>query len=144
VCGFRHLPAAAKYVPVSGEHRICASDSSSMEHSMSVERHVSPDGAFTLVVDPGEDTIGFEGHFWRIHIDDLPSYRIDPPIATVTQLLAALDTRRLVMVISRFDDTGDAIRDVWITHDPAAEKRGSDEGESLEFRYWDGAASAPA
>ncbi|MEO7326403.1 MAG: hypothetical protein ABIW82_16395 [Dokdonella sp.] len=110
---------------------------------MPTERYTSPDGMFTLVVDPADDTIGFEGHFWRIHVDQLTSFRIDPPIATVTQLIEALADRRLVVVISRFDDTGDAIRDVWITHDPATEKRCSDDGESLEFRYWDEAVCAP-
>lgn len=97
---------------------------------------------FTLFVDPADDTIGFDHHFWRIHVDQLTSFRIDPPIAAVSQLHAALVDRRLVVVISRFDDTGDAIRDVWITHGPVAEEQCSDEGESLEFRYWDGAACA--
>jgi hypothetical protein len=62
----------------------------------------------------------------------------------VVQLIDALAAQRLVVVISRFDDTGDAIRDVWITHDAEAEKACCDEGESLEFRYWDGASCGVA
>ncbi|MEO7755050.1 MAG: hypothetical protein ABIS07_00625 [Dokdonella sp.] len=111
---------------------------------MQSARYTSPDARFTLVVDPADDTIGFEGYSWCIEADDLAAFRIDPPISTGDQLLEALLDRRLVIVISRFVDTGDAIRDVWITHDPSAEKRCSDEGESLEFRYWDGAECAVA
>ncbi|MEO5626563.1 MAG: hypothetical protein ABIQ70_11200 [Dokdonella sp.] len=111
---------------------------------MPTDRYVSPDALFTLVVDLADGVIGFEGYRWCTQADHLASYRIDPPIATVTQLLEALVDHRLVMVISRFDDTGDAIRDVWITHDPLAEKLCSDDGESLEFRFWDGAACAVA
>ena len=71
-------------------------------------------------------------------IDELPRFRIDPPVSTTAQLLEALADRRLILAISRFEDTGDSIRGIWITHDAAAENSGRDEGETLEFRYWDG------
>lgn len=115
-----------------------------MEYAMPSERYTSPDALFTLVIDSADETIGFEDYSWRIQIDHFSSFRIDPPVATTNQLIEALLDRRLVMVISRFEDSGDAIRDVWITHDPVAEKRCSDEGESLEFRYWDSIACTVA
>jgi hypothetical protein len=105
---------------------------------VSETRYPTPDGGFMLIVDRSTDTIGFDGFYWQMAIDMLPRFRIDPPVSTPEQLLEALVDRRLVLVVSRFDDSGDSIRGVWITHDPAAENAARDEGETLEFRYWDG------
>jgi hypothetical protein len=105
---------------------------------MGAQRYPSPDGMFALEVDPEDGTVGFEGHYWRIDVEQLSAFRVDPPIATVTDLLDALAERVLVIVVSRFEDSGDEIRDIWITHDAQAEHNCRDEGESLEFRYWDG------
>lgn len=108
-----------------------------MNEFVSEQRYPTPDGLFTLVVD-SDGVIGFDGHYWQTHIDELPRYKVDPPIATMPQLLDALVEHRLVLVVSRFEDSGETIRGVWITHDPAGEDAARDEGEMLEFRYWDG------
>lgn len=95
-------------------------------------------GEFTLVVD-SDGVIAFDGYYWQTDAEELSQYRVVPPIATIPQLLDALAQRRLVLAISRFEDTGDEIRGVWITHDPAGEDAARDVGERLAFRYWDGA-----
>ena len=102
------------------------------------QRYPTPDGEFTLVVD-SDGVIAFDGYYWQTDAEELSQYRVVPPIATIPQLLDALAQRRLVLAISRFEDTGEEIRGVWITHDPAGEDAARDVGERLAFRYWDGA-----
>lgn len=110
-----------------------------MHELVNEQKYPTPDGRFALVVD-ADGGIGFDGYYWQTHVDELPRYKTDPPVATIPQLLDALVEHRLVLVISRFEDSGDEIRGVWITHDPVAEDAARDDGETLEFRYWDGAA----
>ena len=127
--GIAMWPANARYSPAPSTSDGC---------HMAERRCPTPDGKFTLVVD-SDGVIGFDGYYWQTHVDELSQYRVVPAVSTIQELLDALAERRLVLVVSRFEDTGDEIRGVWITHDPAGEDAARDEGERLEFRYWDGA-----
>ena len=64
----------------------------------------------------------------------------DTPLAaseihTVSQLVEALQQRRLTIAVSR---TNGEINDVWFTDDPASELGELEPGRTLELRYWDG------
>jgi hypothetical protein len=98
-------------------------------------RHTTPDGKFTLVFDPAEHLIGFDEYSWQLDHDNMVKYF---KVSTEAQLLEALAANRLALIISRFEESGDEIQDVWLSHDPAGEKDCADEGEILECRYWNG------
>jgi hypothetical protein len=95
-------------------------------------RYTTPDGKFTLVVEPNHDLLGFDGYPWHTHGEFLPNvYRI----ASLPEFLDALFADRLVMAVSR---SGDAVRDVSVTDDPEDEKEWVKDGLTLELRYWSG------
>ena len=95
-------------------------------------RYTTPDGTFTLLVEPADDLIGFEGYPWHTHGEFLRSiYQIE----SVPKFLEALFSDRLVMAVSRM---GDTVRDVCVTDHPESEKKWVSEGETLELRYWSG------
>jgi hypothetical protein len=102
-----------------------------------VERHTTPDGKFTISIHsvPGEDMICFDEYKWHTHGDLLSAYQIDPPISTIAQFKEALFVGKLVLVVA---SKNGGIYDVWVTDDPASDLEHAEDGESLEFRLWNG------
>ena len=95
-------------------------------------RYTTPDGMFTLVVEPKHDLLGFDGYPWHTHGEFLPSvYRI----ASIPEFLDALFADRLVMAVSR---DGGTVRDVSVTDDPEGDKESVREGWTVQLRYWSG------
>jgi len=106
-----------------------------------VEEHRSPDGLFKLVVwrDPeGDTTVGFDGFSWHTHADILADMSDLPEDAAMREFVDDTLDGRSIIAVSR---VGDTIRDVWVTDTAKADKY-KPEGETIEFRYWDGSLVA--
>ena len=95
-------------------------------------QHKTPDGQFTLVVEPAHDLIGFEDFPWHTHGAFLRSVF---QVGSVAEFLEALFSDRLVMAITRIDGT---VRDVCVTNAPEGEGETLGDGETVELRYWSG------
>jgi hypothetical protein len=105
-----------------------------------VERHCTPDGLLTLIVErheEGDVSLGFEGFAWHTHADILASLSGLSSDDAVRRYVDDLLAERSVIAIAR---VGEEIRDVWVT-DRAFEDKYKPDGETLEFRYWNGLTS---
>ena len=102
-----------------------------------MERRTSPDGALTLVVERegGETLIGFDGFQWHTHGDLLVGSYGTTEQSAVDRFIDDILNNHAVIVVCR---VGDAVRDVWISDDPAKESLYAQAGETLELRYWNG------
>ena len=98
-------------------------------------RYTTPDGQFTLLVEPAADAIGFEDFPWHTHGDLLSRGNIFPGVSSVQEFLKALFADRLVIAVSRI---GGTVQNVCISDDPDSEKAYVRDGETLELRYWSG------
>src|SRR5437870_6427839 len=100
--------------------------------------YVSPDGRLRFVVATGDDgdiALGFDGFAWHTHADMLAAMAGVSEAEAVEQFVRDLLDGRAVIVVLR---VGGAVKDVWITDDPASESGDLAEGESIELRLWDG------
>lgn len=105
---------------------------------MIIERHVSPDGVLTFVVerlDDGVILLGFEGCEWHTHPNLLDREDGDT-YETATRAYIDRLLRGVSIVGVRRKDGG--IVDAWIMEDPAFEADMFRECETLETRHWDG------
>lgn len=104
-----------------------------------IAQHVSPDGLLTMNVQrQGSDTcLGFESFAWSTSSEFLASNWNVSPEAAVDRFLSELLTNRAIIAVAYANAR---IRDVWITHRPAAELKYKRHEETLEFRHWNGAA----
>ncbi|MCC7291370.1 MAG: hypothetical protein IT449_04810 [Phycisphaerales bacterium] len=109
-----------------------------------IERHQSPDGQLTLLIDvtDGDWTIGFEGHVWHAHGDMLDAWGCDGPPGAATRCFVddILASRREICVLR----INGKVSDVWIPglYDDrplqVAFARRSASHETMEVRYWAG------
>lgn len=112
-----------------------------------VERHQSPDGLLTLIVDcsNGDWSIGFEGYPFHTHGDILSAwgYAGSPEQATRSFVADILESRRPIVVWRLNGKIRDF--DVPIEVNPAELAadlaRDGVAGETVEVRYWDGRAA---
>jgi hypothetical protein len=110
---------------------------------MGQKEYRSPDGFLTLVVrdEGGEISVGFEGFAWHTHGDILAaSYSFAgvpglTPESASQRFVEDIVSNRAIVAVLR---SGNAVSDVWITDDPAGERRYQQPDEELEFRFWDG------
>ena len=83
-----------------------------------IERHTTPDGAFTLVVlreADGDLSVGFEGFAGHTHGDILAELHGGTAESAIRSYVDSILSSQEVIVISR---VAGAISDVWITDDP--------------------------
>jgi hypothetical protein len=107
------------------------------------QTHDSPDGQLRLQVveaDDGDVAIGFAGFAWHTHADILAAPGGLPEDTAVAACIRSVLGNQAVIVVLR---VGDAVRDGWVTEDPAGESRYLENGEALELRYWDGSLWNP-
>lgn len=117
-----------------------------------IDHHISPDGLLKFVVcrsDDGDIALGFqsspphtpfESFTGHVHADMLATFSGRPEEETVRGYLNELLEDRAVIAVSR---DGEAIRDVWITDDPASGLKYKPAEETIEFRYWSGRRCEP-
>jgi len=107
------------------------------------EEYVSRDGLLRFVVEREGDeiTLGFDGYPWHTHGDVLVGcYALAgrdglTPEQATRLFVSELTESRAVVAVLRVQR---AIRDVWVTDDPAAaELQHRRPGEELAFRRWD-------
>ena len=106
-----------------------------------IEEHHTPDGLFRFIVersDDGDFSLGFDGFPSHTHGDIIASLSGLPLEAAMRQYIDALLSGRSAMGIAR---VAGKIRDVWVTDDPHPDNYKPD-GETMEFRYWDGKSAA--
>src|SRR5215212_513168 len=110
---------------------------------MGQRQYRSPDGSPILVVrdEDGDITIGFEGFAWHTHGDILAATYAFAGVSGLTPETASarfvddVVSNRAIIAVLR---SGGDISDLWVTEDPAGERRSVQPDESLEFRYWNG------
>ena len=105
-----------------------------------VERHESPDGQLSLVVERdelGDIAVGFEGCPWHTHGDTLAALSGLPESEALREFVHdVLQDRAIIAVaIDRSKRRG-----AWITDDPQSDLVNKPDDESIHFRYWSGAA----
>lgn len=102
-----------------------------------VEKHSSPDGLLTLIVeskDIDDVYIGFDGYSWHTHASILASISGMREHEAVRQFVDDVLGSRAIIAIVR---VGGAIRHVWIANEAVPDKYNPDD-ETIEFRYWNG------
>ena len=102
-----------------------------------IEEHCTPDGLFRFIVERGDDgdiSLGFDGFPAHTHGDILASLSGLPIQEAVRDYIDRLLTGRSLIGIATVSEQ---IRDVWVSEDPQPDKH-KPEGESVQFRYWDG------
>ena len=107
------------------------------------EEHASADGLLTLAVESlkdGDVAIGFRGYPWHTHADILASISAMNETDAVRQFIDDVLNDRSLIAVQIIDN---AIRDVWITDDPANECKYKQSNEELQFRYWSGRGYSP-
>ncbi|MCS7468295.1 hypothetical protein NZK35_16710 [Stieleria sp. ICT_E10.1] len=107
------------------------------------EEHASADGLLTLAVeslDGGDVAIGFRGYPWHTHADILASITSMNETDAVRQFIDDVLNDRSLIAVQIIDD---AIQDVWITDDPAKDRKYKQPNEDLQFRYWSGRGYSP-
>ena len=107
------------------------------------EEHASPDGLLKLAVESlkdGDVAIGFCGYPWHTHADILASINEMNETDAVRQFIDDVLNDRSLIAVQIIDN---AIRDVWITDDPANECKYKQSNEELQFRYWSGRGYSP-
>jgi hypothetical protein len=110
---------------------------------MIVERHVSPDGVLTFVVehlDDGVILLGFEGGEWHTYPSLLDREDGATDEAATMAYIGRLLRGVAVVGVQR---KGGAIVDARIMDHPVFEVEVLAEGETLELRYWDGRPWSP-
>jgi hypothetical protein len=104
----------------------------------------SPDGLLRFLVvrdDDGDVSLGFDKYAWHTHGDVLATTYGLSLEAAVTRFIDELMGNRVVIAVSR---CGEAVADVWISDSPEGDMKHKPEGESIEFRHWDGSlATSP-
>ena len=102
-----------------------------------LQTFTSPDGFLKLlVVRSGEDiSIGFDGSDWHTHPDIIAYEYGVPEEQAVDWFVREVTGNRLTIAVSR---VAGGVRAVWITDNPSDELRHLDEGETIQFRKWDG------
>jgi len=103
-----------------------------------VEEHISPDGLLRFRVVLGEDgdiSLGFARFPWHTHADIL---------AALTGLPEPEAVRRYVddliggaSVVTLWSVAGE-LSDIWMSENPERDAHYSQDGESIELRFWDG------
>jgi hypothetical protein len=102
------------------------------------EEHTSPDGLLTLAVDAlkdGDVAIGFHGYPWHTHADILASTDSMDETDAVRQFIDNVLNDRSLIAVQLIDGH---IHDVWITDDPANDRKYRQSNEEIQFRYWSG------
>jgi hypothetical protein len=102
--------------------------------------YVSPDGELRFIVrlKDGDVTMGFDGYPWHTHGDILAAPAGSSAEARAEQFVDALLSNRSIIAVLKEQN---AIKDIWITDDPAQDKQHLGEGELVEFRVWGGSIS---
>lgn len=104
---------------------------------MESEKHRSPDGALTLVIerDDSDTRIGFAESEWHVHADMLVgSWGETPEAAARRYAEAILASVASIGVLMH----GDSIVYAWVSEDPAFDADMAQQAETLRFRLWDG------
>jgi hypothetical protein len=112
-----------------------------------VQRHTSPDGLLSLVVDvdgDGDWAVGFEGYAWHTHGDMLTHEYGGSRESAVRAFVDDIIAARRRIGVSR---VGGAVRDVWVIDDRFGEAdlmKYAEPNETIEIRLWNGLpANAP-
>ncbi|HEX2172885.1 MAG TPA: hypothetical protein VHL09_10625 [Dehalococcoidia bacterium] len=109
-----------------------------------VDRYVSPDGKLTFLVirEEGDITLGFDGYPSHTHGDILAELSGLPIEVAVEQYVDALLNGRSIIGLYSWEG---GVQDVGIVDDPLLPdwakpdvKSPRSEGETVEFRLWDG------
>ncbi|MFN9364013.1 MAG: hypothetical protein ACK6CE_04325 [Planctomycetota bacterium] len=107
------------------------------------EEHASADGLLTLAVESlkdGDVAIGFRGYPWHTHADILASINSMNETDAVRRFIDDVLNDRSLIAMQVIDD---AIHDVWITDDPANDRKYMQPNEQIHFRYWSGREYSP-
>ena len=105
--------------------------------------HTTADGSLTFVIEDlggGDYLIGFRGLHWHTHADILASMRGGTEADAVNAFVDDLLSDRSVIAVEYRDG---ALRDAWVSGDPAKEGLYREEGETIELRYWSGRPFTP-
>ncbi len=102
-----------------------------------IQRHLSPDGTLSLVVELGDDAevcVGFKGSSWHTHPDLLASWFQVPEEQAVQKFIEAIEADQIPIVLSV--DGGTTI-DVWVS-DNLQSTLSYFGHENCVLRYWSG------
>lgn len=109
---------------------------------MPVDEYASPDGQlkFLVTCPDGDWTIGFDGFPWHTHGSILVRRHGSDERSAVERFLADLIGNVSVIALRQVSGK---LTDVWVTDDPVQDllscKQFGVAGETVEFRYWNGA-----
>jgi hypothetical protein len=87
------------------------------------------------LLDDRDVAIGFRDYAWHTHADLLASVDDCPESAAVRRFVDGMLGDRAVIVVQSFDDV---VHDVWVTDDPASDRKYQQANETLHFRFWSG------
>ena len=98
---------------------------------------VTPDRLLRLIVRAADNglTLGFDGFPWHTHSAVLGAPVTAYPEAAVEQWVHDLIAGKRIIALSKVRGV---IQDVWVTDNPAKERRFTAADETIEFRLWDG------
>lgn len=106
----------------------------------SIKRFVSDDGILTLLVvsyPDGDVAVGFEGFRWHTHPECIAvDLGVQQEKAVAALLERVFDDRAIIAIAS----VNGVIQDIWLT-DKAEPDEYKPEEETIDFRYWSGAAA---
>jgi hypothetical protein len=82
----------------------------------------------------GDVTMGFEGYPWHTHGDTVAAFSSDSPEAATQRFVDDLLCGRSIIAMST---VAGAIRDIWITDEPAAERQFCGRNGRVPALGWD-------
>jgi hypothetical protein len=105
-----------------------------------VQRHTSPDGLLSLVVDvdDGDWALGFDGYGWHTHGDLLTAEYGGWPESAVRAFVDDIIASRRRIAVSR---VAGVVRDAWVMDDRFPDgdlMKYAEPGETIEIRLWNG------
>jgi hypothetical protein len=104
-----------------------------------VERHTSPDGLLTLLVDRAEDgdwSVGFDRSAWHTHGDILMLEFGGTPASAVKAFVDEIVNSRRPIGVARLDGE---FHEAWVADNSSEdETRYAEKNVTIEKRFWNG------